>query len=430
MSEPYNPADVEQACQDHRDRMYDLCRQILGNHHDAEDACQNAVADAIANPPDELKKGWWPWLYRVTENAAKQFIRKEAGARARQRKAPPPAVEDHRPWEEEIRHLLARATRMLDADEQRDFALYKEGALHGLTQREIAKKHDLPLDEVRRRRKKAARTARVAIVAVYLTEHPGHGPARCTTPRELADVEPDSPASRAVITRHIRGCPVCRPKSDHPKKLLKRLLAVAGLGLTVGFLARLLSPKKVAAAAATTLVAMAVTVFVDDDRPTPPDHIPAPSRSAEAAPPHSAPPTITSAPTARPAPSVRAPQPAPPTTTVTTSVDRPEPVIADGWLEYGRIVLDDGGRCDDEDTSGVAAVVRDAREVSAHLRGGGRDIPVPLYGVGGTGWGGEIGPLGADVPPGRYDVVIEAVGTGGGTAAKKIDELTVARCGS
>ena len=430
--------------------MYRACLRILRDHDRAEDATHDAVVAAIANPPDVIEKDWGPWLCAVAQNTARQYLRRDA--RSRTVPLPDDLPEDDNRDErsdergKEIQHLLDRATGLLSEDELADFELYREVRLTGLTQEELAKKLDLPLPEVRRRRKRALRAIRDAVVAVYLAENPGSGRNRCTKPRDLATAEADSPVLRANIMSHARRCTkVCKPKREVPKKLLRRLLAAPGLGLgsgLVAWLAELLTPKKVAVAATTTLVAVSFAVLAENEVPAPPDLVVVPPSRTTAIPPLPAPPLVP-APTssqAPPAPPRQEPPPAPPPPPVTPEPEpggggRAEvpPRIAHGWVEHRRLVIDGHQRCDDDKprTSGVAAVVRapgGVRSVTVHLRGEGRDLAVPMTELGASTWAGRIGPFDSGTR-GRYTVVIVAIGADGVTVEKEVAELCVTRCG-
>lgn len=421
--------------------MYRACLDVLRDPDDAKDALQDAIATAIANPPANEVKNWEAWLFVVAQRAAKQYVRKAARQRAVLAAAHAERQDDDGACqhEEEIERLLTRATAMMTAEEAADFELYREVALTDLTQEELAAKRDLPVAEVRRRRRRALRMARDAIIAVYLAGNPGSGKARCTVPAEHASALPDSPVLRDKIVDHVRGCPVCRTKRAEPKKLLRRLLVVPGLGLAGALLARLLdllTPKKVALAATVALVTVTVAVLIEDERrPAPPELVVVlPSSTPLTAPRPLPQPTTSEPPPAPPRAPEREPEPepqappAPPEPVGEAHEDSEPPVIEGGWVEHRRLVVDEYGRCDDDAprTTGVAALVRGARSVTVHLLWDGSDIPVPMTGVGGSGWGGHIDPAGRT---GRYDVVVEAVGPDGATTREQIAELCVTSCG-
>lgn len=61
----------------HRQRLYNVCYRICGNHHDAEDALQNALALAWRNLAKfRGASGFGTWVYRIASNTSLELIRR------------------------------------------------------------------------------------------------------------------------------------------------------------------------------------------------------------------------------------------------------------------------------------------------------------------------------------------------------------------
>lgn len=450
--------------------MERVCASVLKNPSAAEDATQDAIATALANPPAVIEKDWGPWLRVVAYTTALQHLRKE-----KQPGRTLPLLHDvpqdndhdhtrHDRHEKRIQHLVRRATRMLDPEERAYFELYQEVVLTSLTQEQLAEQLDLPLTEVHRRRRKAMRTFRRAVLAVYLAENPGSGDDRCVGPWSYAPNRREASAEvREKIMDHVRGCKICNRKRTEVKQLIRTfLVAPAAAGVVGGLLAWLvevLTPRNLAIATTAAVAAVTIAVLVEDEQPAPPEPVVVvPQSRTEPRPPSVAPPVLpppSSAPSPSPssAPSPEAPPepppvreeapapppPLPPVTPVPEPGDgaRAEepPVIADGWVEDQRLVSDEDGRCDGPRATDAGAIVhapRGLRSVTLHLRGDdgddGGDIAIRMVATGGANWVSRIGPFDGEGTRGSYDVVVEAVGTDGSVATKKIAEVCVSPC--
>jgi RNA polymerase sigma-70 factor, ECF subfamily len=61
----------------YQDKIYNLCRHMLGNEHDAEDAAQDAFLKAYqALPKFQPKASLYTWLYRIATNTCIDYKRK------------------------------------------------------------------------------------------------------------------------------------------------------------------------------------------------------------------------------------------------------------------------------------------------------------------------------------------------------------------
>lgn len=61
----------------YQDRIYNLCRHMLGNAHDAEDAAQDAFLKAYqALPRFQPDASLYTWLYRIATNTCIDYKRK------------------------------------------------------------------------------------------------------------------------------------------------------------------------------------------------------------------------------------------------------------------------------------------------------------------------------------------------------------------
>ena len=61
----------------YQDRIYNLCRHMLGNTHDAEDAAQDAFLKAFqALPKFQPEASLYTWLYRIATNTCIDYKRK------------------------------------------------------------------------------------------------------------------------------------------------------------------------------------------------------------------------------------------------------------------------------------------------------------------------------------------------------------------
>ncbi len=72
-----DPSTFEPIVQTYQDRIYNLCRYLLGNHQDAEDAAQDVFIKAYRNLKDfKPEASLYTWLYRIGVNTCLDHKRK------------------------------------------------------------------------------------------------------------------------------------------------------------------------------------------------------------------------------------------------------------------------------------------------------------------------------------------------------------------
>ncbi len=138
----------------HQDRLHGLCRRMLGNDHDAEDATQEAMIAIVRGLPRfDGRSAFSTWAYRVTTNAALDELRRK-GRRPR-----PTAGEDHEsavpadgrldPQEAISARLDVDAALQLLPEDQRAAVVLRD--LLDLDYAEIAEVLAIPIGTVRSR---------------------------------------------------------------------------------------------------------------------------------------------------------------------------------------------------------------------------------------------------------------------------------------
>jgi RNA polymerase sigma-70 factor (ECF subfamily) len=72
-----DPSAFEELVLAHQDRIYGLCRRLLGNAHDAEDAAQDVFFKAYqALHKFKPEASLFTWLYRIAVNTCTDYRRK------------------------------------------------------------------------------------------------------------------------------------------------------------------------------------------------------------------------------------------------------------------------------------------------------------------------------------------------------------------
>jgi RNA polymerase sigma-70 factor (ECF subfamily) len=72
-----DPTAFEDIVLAYQDKIYNLCRYMLGNAHDAEDAAQDAFLKAYqALPKFRPEASLYTWLYRIATNTCIDYKRK------------------------------------------------------------------------------------------------------------------------------------------------------------------------------------------------------------------------------------------------------------------------------------------------------------------------------------------------------------------
>ena len=71
------PAAFEELVLKYQDKIYNLCRHMLGNAHDAEDAAQDVFLKAYqALPKFQPEASLYTWLYRIATNTCIDYKKK------------------------------------------------------------------------------------------------------------------------------------------------------------------------------------------------------------------------------------------------------------------------------------------------------------------------------------------------------------------
>ena len=82
---------IETLLRRHYDRVYSICRRVVGSSRDADDAAQEAMISIVRGLPRfDGRAAFSTWTYRIATNAAFDELRK------RQRRPSPHAVADDR----------------------------------------------------------------------------------------------------------------------------------------------------------------------------------------------------------------------------------------------------------------------------------------------------------------------------------------------
>jgi RNA polymerase sigma-70 factor (ECF subfamily) len=72
-----DPTAFEDILLAYQDKIYNLCRYMLGNAHDAEDAAQDTFLKAYqALPKFRPEASLYTWLYRIATNTCIDYKRK------------------------------------------------------------------------------------------------------------------------------------------------------------------------------------------------------------------------------------------------------------------------------------------------------------------------------------------------------------------
>ncbi len=97
---------LDQLLRRHYDRVYAVCRRIVGSQRDADDACQEALIKITRSVPRfDGRSSFGTWAYRIATNAALDELRK------RQRR-PVPHDDDQSP--EAVDPRGARSVELVD----------------------------------------------------------------------------------------------------------------------------------------------------------------------------------------------------------------------------------------------------------------------------------------------------------------------------
>ena len=202
---------------DHRRELYGLCRSILRNDHDAQDALQSAFVRALAALRRDLEVAEArPWLYRIARNEAISILRRRSAAPegdAAENVAAPPEAEVVR--REELRELRGDLARL--SERQRTVLLLR--AVNGLGHNEIAVRTGSSPAAV----KHSIAEARRALADCRLgREMP------CADARALLATGDRRMWRRRRLRAHVRACEACR--DELPRRERTRWLAASWTG--------------------------------------------------------------------------------------------------------------------------------------------------------------------------------------------------------
>jgi RNA polymerase sigma factor (sigma-70 family) len=196
---------------------------VLGSHHDAEDAAQEAFAALSVCLRDRAPRELRPWLVRVARNAAIDM------ARRRRENAPadhtmPELSAGGRTMRAELESVLAGIRELPES--QRTALLMRE--LAGHSYREIAVA--LEVDE-------GAVRGLIARARIGLRNHREAVELPCATARAALATEPDGRRHGKTLRRHLRGCASCRAYQQALRadaRALHSLLPVSAGGAAAG----------------------------------------------------------------------------------------------------------------------------------------------------------------------------------------------------
>lgn len=74
---PIDPSEFQKLVREYQDRIYNLCRYMLGNPQDAQDAAQDAFLKAYKNLGDfRPEASLYSWLYRIAVNTCLDYRKK------------------------------------------------------------------------------------------------------------------------------------------------------------------------------------------------------------------------------------------------------------------------------------------------------------------------------------------------------------------
>jgi RNA polymerase sigma factor (sigma-70 family) len=158
------PAAVTALVRRHGPMVWGVCRRVLGNHHDAEDAFQ-ATFLVLVRKAASIRGNIASWLYGVAHRTALNARASRARRQVRERSLPAlpePAVADEHPWSD-LQPLLDHEVNRLPEKYRTVIVLCDLG---GKTGREVSRQLGLPQGTV------ASRLARArAMLARRLARH-------------------------------------------------------------------------------------------------------------------------------------------------------------------------------------------------------------------------------------------------------------------
>ncbi len=91
----------------HYDRVYGVCRRVIGNDSDAADAAQEAMISVVRNLAGfDGRSAFSTWIYRIATNAALDELRR----RRRRPRPAQPTIADHEPVDQRSEARLSAVT--------------------------------------------------------------------------------------------------------------------------------------------------------------------------------------------------------------------------------------------------------------------------------------------------------------------------------
>jgi RNA polymerase sigma factor (sigma-70 family) len=200
----------------HHRPLLSFCRQLLGDHAEAEDVVQHAFLaaynDLISSEKAILLR---PWLFTIARNRCLSVLRarrERPWAEVEHAVADGPAAEVQR--RQELRDLL-RDLRDLPADQSRALVLAEFDAL---SHQEIAEQIGVPREKV----KALVFQARESLQASRAARETA-----CAEIRELLRTGHGGTLRRANLRRHLGGCTACREFRSQLSERRRGRLSVA-----------------------------------------------------------------------------------------------------------------------------------------------------------------------------------------------------------
>jgi RNA polymerase sigma factor (sigma-70 family) len=191
------PAALEALMKRHGAMVWAVCRRVLGNHHDAEDAFQAAFL-VLVRKAASIRTNVGNWLYGVAHQTALRARANRARRQGRERSVtnvPEPAVTERDPWSD-LQPLLDQEVRRLPEKYRAAIVLCE---LEGKALRDAARQLGCPEGTV------ASRLARArAMLAKRLSRH-GLAITGATLAAALSQVSASACVPAAVLSSTIKA---------------------------------------------------------------------------------------------------------------------------------------------------------------------------------------------------------------------------------
>lgn len=446
-ADAYDQEEVGRACARNQRKMLAICRRVLGNEHDASDAAQDAVVNAMSSPPRRIEKSLDAWLSVVAKHAALDLVRKKARERKLVEKAMRTfrdvPIDDTRDTQvgNDGRKLIALALGFLTKPQRHHFELFRAVAAGERTDAELADEFGITAKAVLARRSRVRKAVVEATKLACLTHDPRNRcaePIRLTARYRRAD-RPDAEPRMLyrALRAHVAKCATCRLRLATDSDLSRVVLAVPPVTFVVDLLRRTgtaVARNKTATGMAVALAAVCVTVAQLPKEghaipvladPVPPLPRPLPSTG----------PVVPTTTTPRPAqpppqapPPAPIPTPAPPPAATGTTRAEPPPGISRVRLDRRKIETTDDRSCGDETCTGLAVTVTgDITSVTVEVRLRDRTVRRDLSRKGNI-WYGRLGTFQDEDADRHAPVVVVAVAADGTRVVEQAGDLWLDRC--